>query len=54
MDRSFTLVMSPFLRTSSVFSVRASCNSEMWQSPSVPGVISMKAPKVVVFFTGPS
>ena len=34
---SLTWTMSPFLTTSSVFSVRPCCSSLMWSSPSTPG-----------------
>src|SRR5690606_23710072 len=53
-ERSLTLVVSPFLSTSSVLSVRPSWSSEMWHSPSTPGRISMNAPKEVVLLTTPS
>src|ERR1051326_5048735 len=51
---SFTRTWSPFLTTSSVRSVRPCCSSEIWSSPSTPGMISTNAPNAVVLFTTPS
>ena len=45
---SLTFTRSPFLTTSSVFSVRPWRISEMWSRPSVPGMISTNAPNAVV------
>src|ERR1043165_5132980 len=50
-SRSWTRTMSPFLTTSSVFSVRPCCSSLMCRSPSTPGMISTKAPNGVVLLT---
>src|SRR5437762_3587127 len=51
---SLTFTRSPFFTTSSVFSVRPCFSSEICTSPSVPGMISTKAPNAVVLFTVPS
>src|SRR3954465_4316667 len=51
---SLTFTRSPFLTTSSVFSVRPCLSSERCTRPSVPGMISTNAPKAVVLFTVPS
>src|SRR5688572_7688733 len=53
-SRSFTLTRSPLFTTSSVFSVRPCLSSEMCTRPSVPGMISTKAPNAVVLLTVPS
>src|SRR5438477_8276421 len=53
-SRSLTVTRSPFFTTSSVFSVRPCLSSEMWTRPSVPGMISTKAPNAVVLLTVPS
>jgi hypothetical protein len=45
--RHLAEMTSPFLTTSSTFSVRPSASSETWMSPSLPGSTSMKAPKAV-------
>src|SRR5258708_5949805 len=51
---SLTFTRSPFLTTSSVFSVRPCLSSEMCTRPSVPGMISTNAPNCVVDLTIPS
>src|SRR5579872_1237823 len=51
LSMSFTRTVSPFLTTSSVFSVRPCWSSEMCTRPSVPGRISTNAPNGVVLLT---
>ena len=50
---SFTVAVSPFFTTSSGFSTRVWRISETCRRASVPGMISMKAPKAVTDFTVP-
>jgi len=50
---TFTVTSSPSFRTSSTRTIRCSEIWEMCRRPSVPGRISTKAPKSVIFFTLP-
>ena len=54
MEMTLTCIRSPTLQTSETLETYSSESSLMWHRPSLPGRISMKAPKSLTLVTRPS